>query len=129
MGEARNIRLLRTAVGILVGFWLMFAAVQAAYLGFARYAEGLETSGVVILLMVGPLLELCTHLIGTRTRGLGRGVIMGIFIGMVVGGILIAKNYDALRPAFYLPPYVFLAALFIAWLRDRFSPNNKPGNL
>jgi hypothetical protein len=121
MSETRNIRLLRTAIGIIVGFLLMWAAVAVAYQGLAWFQAGQRILGIVVLVAVGPLLEIFTHVTGIKTRGLGRGIIMGMFAGMMGGGRFVAQNDGPLWAAVSIPLYIFFSALFIAWVRERFS--------
>ena len=125
MSDRLKAGLVRTGIGLVVGFLLMFAAVQLAYQGLVWFQAGQTIVGTLVLILVGPLLELCTHLVGIRTIGLGRGVILGMVAAMVVGGVFIANQYNALRPALYVPPFVFFSALFVAWLRERFSANKQ----
>lgn len=121
MSDKLRAGLVRTGIGLVVGFLLMFAAVNLAYQGLVWFQAEQTIVGTLALILVGPLLELCTHLIGIRTIGLGRGVILGMVVAMVVGGVFIANQYNALRPAVLIPTFVFLSALFVAWIRERFA--------
>jgi hypothetical protein len=121
MGETRNVRLLRTGIGIMIGFLLLWAAVAVAYQGVASFQFGQRILGIVVIVVIGPLLEVCTHVIGVKTRGLGRGIIIGMFAGMLVGGWFVVQSGGALGAAVSIPLFVFFFALFTAWLRERFS--------
>ena len=121
MGETRNIRLLRTGIGIIVGFLLMWAAVVVAYQGVTWFRAGQRIQGIVVLAGVGPLLEMGTHVIGIKTVGLGRGIIMGMIAAMIVGARFIAQSGGGVAAAVAIPVFVFFSALFTAWVRERFS--------
>jgi hypothetical protein len=125
MGEALPIRLLRTTVGIVVGFLLMGAAVALAYQGAIWLQSSQRILGVIVFVAVGPVLEVCTHVIGIRTIGLGRGIMMGMLAGMIMGGRLVAQRGGGLWAAVFIPLLVFFSALFAAWVRERFSPRKE----